>query len=62
MSAAIILEMQKQRFRTNHILHLLLSIFTFGFWIPVWLLVTLSNKLERDRLDRRMLAALEQEK
>ncbi len=26
---------------TNHILHLLLSIITFGFWIIVWILVAL---------------------
>ena len=29
--------------KTNHILHLLLSILTAGFWIPVWILVTLSS-------------------
>jgi hypothetical protein len=22
---------------TNHVLHLILSIITFGFWIPVWI-------------------------
>ena len=27
--------------RPNHILHLLLSVFTVGFWIPVWVLVGL---------------------
>jgi len=26
---------------TNHILHLLLSIITFGFWIIVWILASL---------------------
>lgn len=25
----------------NHILHLLLTLVTFGFWAPVWLLITL---------------------
>ncbi len=29
--------------KTNHILHLLLSILTAGFWIPVWILVSLSS-------------------
>ena len=28
----------------NHILHLLLSIFTAGLWLPVWLVVALRNK------------------
>lgn len=30
-----------ERQTPNHILHLLLSVVTVGFWIPVWLLVTL---------------------
>lgn len=29
-----------QRNTPNHVLHLLLSIFTVGFWLIVWLLVT----------------------
>ena len=28
---------------TNHILHLLLSIVTFGLWLPIWLLVSLNK-------------------
>lgn len=28
---------------TNHILHLLLSVFTFGLWIPVWIIVAIVN-------------------
>jgi cytochrome c biogenesis protein CcdA len=30
-----------ERQTPNHILHLLLSVFTAGFWIPVWILVIL---------------------
>ena len=26
---------------TNHVLHLILSIITLGFWIPVWICVSL---------------------
>lgn len=33
--------------RPNHILHLLLSIFTLGLWIPVWILVTLLSREKR---------------
>lgn len=33
--------------RTNHILHLLLSVFTVGFWLPIWLIIALSNSGER---------------
>lgn len=29
-----------ERQTPNHVLHLLLSVVTAGFWIPVWLLVT----------------------
>lgn len=28
---------------TNHVLHLLLSIITVGLWIPVWIIVSISN-------------------
>ncbi|MBY3543675.1 hypothetical protein HFN71_28755 [Rhizobium laguerreae] len=30
-----------ERQTPNHVLHLLLSIFSAGFWIPVWLAVTM---------------------
>ena len=33
--------------RTNHILHLILSIVTFGLWLIVWLIVALTNKENR---------------
>lgn len=29
----------------NHILHLLLSIISVGFWIPIWLIITVGNDL-----------------
>jgi len=32
------------RARTNHVLHLLLSLVTGGLWLPVWLLVTMGHK------------------
>lgn len=28
---------------TSHVLHLLLAVFSFGLWLPVWILVTLNN-------------------
>lgn len=30
--------------RTSHTFHLLMTIFTFGTWAPVWLIVTLVNR------------------
>lgn len=31
------------RKKTNHILHLLLSIVTSGWWMPIWMLIAISN-------------------
>lgn len=27
----------------NHLLHFFLSLFTFGFWVPVWVLVAVGR-------------------
>ena len=32
---------------TNHVLHLILSIVTFGFWLVVWALVAIFGGLKR---------------
>lgn len=37
----------KQRKKTNHLLHLVLTIITFGLWAPVWLVVHLSHRWGR---------------
>ena len=29
---------------TNHIFHLLMSLVTLGLWLPVWLIVAISNR------------------
>ena len=29
---------------TSHVLHLLLSVISIGFWIPVWFIVTYNNR------------------
>jgi len=31
---------------TSHLLHLVLSIITFGIWLPVWLLTDIFNSSE----------------
>ena len=31
----------------NHILHLLLSVFTCGLWLPIWLLILASGGVKR---------------
>lgn len=34
------------REKTNHILHLILSLLTFGVWLIVWALVSWSNSMQ----------------
>ena len=33
--------------KPNHVLHLLLSVFTIGIWLPVWALVGFSRERPR---------------
>ena len=48
------LKLLSQKKRTSHVLHLILSILSVGFWVPVWLLVALSNSIENARIDRKV--------
>lgn len=48
------LKLLSQKKRTSHVLHLILSLVTVGFWVPVWLLVALSNSIENARIDRKV--------
>jgi hypothetical protein len=36
--------------QTNHLLHLVLSGITCGFWLPVWGLVALYNAMTKDKI------------
>jgi hypothetical protein len=45
--------------KTNHVLHLLLSLITAGFWVPVWIMVACANCSARN--DIRRTAGLKQE-
>ena len=45
---------RRNKYRTSHVLHLLLSLITFGCWLPLWLLVTISNANERQKCDARI--------
>lgn len=36
--------------RVNHLLHLFLSVFTLGLWLPVWLIMGLTVKETRTML------------
>lgn len=39
---------------TNHILHLILTLLTFGVWVIVWLIVASNNSSYNSRLDAEM--------
>ena len=34
---------QADRKRVNHLLHLVLTIVTFGLWLPVWIIIALAK-------------------
>lgn len=35
--------------KTNHVLHLLLSIVTLGVWIPVWIVIAVVNSMRKEK-------------
>ena len=46
------IELQKlriQKHRTNHILHLLISIITAGLWVPIWFIISITNSISRNQ-------------
>ena len=44
--------MLSKKKKTNHVLHLLLSVVTLGVWVLIWILVAISNSSENSRIDR----------
>lgn len=45
----ILLDMTEcQRHKTNHILHFLISVISFGGWLVIWLLITASDTSSRN--------------
>ena len=40
--------------KVSHILHLILSVFTMGLWMVIWLIVTVSASMERNRLKAQL--------
>lgn len=43
-----------QKKNTNHILHLLMCIPTFGLWLIVWFIVASSNQSHNKKLDKQI--------
>lgn len=46
--------------KTNHVMHLVVSFFTLGLWMPVWLVITLTRKNRREvlQVDEAGIASL----
>lgn len=45
-------------YRTWHVLHLLMSIFTGGLWIPIWILCIIHNSWRNSRPKMELNRAL----
>lgn len=45
---------KRNDYQTAHTVHLLLSVFTAGVWVPIWLLMTISNANERQKIDKKL--------
>ena len=54
MSQIKALQLLSKKKSTSHVLHLILSLITVGFWVPVWIIVALSNSIENARIDRKV--------
>ena len=44
--------MLSKKKKTSHLLHLFLSMITFGFWLVIWLLVAISNSSVNSKIDK----------
>jgi hypothetical protein len=53
IQAEMLKEQLKSKHETSHILHLILTIVTFGLWLIVWILISITNRTKRDNIDER---------
>lgn len=56
-SSQTVVAVMPEQYRTNHILHLLLTVFTFGLWAPVWSIVAARQSRRRAEAYQRQLEA-----
>jgi hypothetical protein len=40
--------------KTSHLLYLVLSLFTVGLWVVIWVLVAVSNSIDGAGIDRKI--------
>ena len=43
----ILREIQAGKYKTDHVLHFIISLITAGLWIPIWFLVAQKNASKR---------------
>lgn len=48
------MQLLSKKKKTSHVLHLVLSLITAGLWLPVWILVCISNAIENYKVDRQI--------
>lgn len=48
------MQLLSKKKKTSHVLHLILSLITVGFWVPVWIIVCISNAIENYKVDRQI--------
>lgn len=46
------MQREYEKSETNHILHAIISIFSIGFWLIVWLFIALANGSKRKKLEK----------
>jgi len=46
--------MRLEKYKTDHILHLLVSVLTIGLWLPAWLAIAIINAHERMKSYKRL--------
>lgn len=40
--------------QTSHVVHLLVCLLTIGMWLPIWVLIGVSNSLHNSSVDRKL--------
>jgi Mg2+/citrate symporter len=48
------IQTKMSKYKTSHVLHLLLSLFMLGFWIIPWIMIAQSNASNRRKLEKFM--------
>jgi len=49
-----ILETQISNINTNHALHLIVSFFLIGIWVPMWIMIAISNASVKNKKTKRL--------